>query len=302
ARLILLGDKDQLASVEAGAVLGDICNSGAAHRYSVGLIDEVAALSGDRLPRRDDAPRATGLWDCIVHLSRSYRYGAASAIGALARAVNAGDSAAALEILTSDADRDVRLLAPDTPGQLNSTIRETVVPGYLPYLQATQPEERRRDFDRFRVLCAHRRGPGGVEALNQAIEAALSEAGLLRIEGPTYAGRPIIITRNDYQLGLFNGDVGLLVDDPEGVGRTLACFPAPDGTQRLLSPSRLPPHDTVFAMSIHKSQGSEFDAVAVLLPERVSSVLSRELLYTAITRARRTVTVHATREMVAQAI
>jgi exodeoxyribonuclease V alpha subunit len=102
-----------------------------------------------------------------------------------------------------------------------------------------------------------------------------------------------MVTRNDYGLGLFNGDIGLVLDDPQQPGRRAAVFLGSDGQPRSLAPGRLPPHETVFAMSIHKSQGSEFDEVAVVLPERVSPILSRELLYTAVTRARRAVTIYA---------
>jgi exodeoxyribonuclease V alpha subunit len=137
--------------------------------------------------------------------------------------------------------------------------------------------------------------------VNAKIEHLLVERGLLRVDSAAYAGRPILVTRNDYQLNLFNGDVGLIVatEDP---GETEALFVASDGTLRRLSPSRQPPHETVFAMSVHKSQGSEFDEVAVLLPETVSPVVSRELLYTAVTRARRRVTVHAPVDIIRQAV
>ena len=299
ARLILLGDKDQLASVEAGAVLGDICNTGAPRSYSRGVVDDVAALSGDRLPLEPGAPAETGIWDCVVQLTRSYRYGAQSGIGALARAVNAGDVDAALAILDDAAYPDVALVAPASGRGLSESLRDAAVRGFAAYLHAADPASRLRGLERFRVLCAHRRGPHGVETLNRHIERTLAEAGLLRPDTPAYAGRPIIVTVNDYQLGLFNGDVGVIV--AEGDTRH-AVFVASDGGVRRLSPSRLPPHETVFAMSVHKSQGSEFDEVAVVLPETLSPVMSRELLYTAVTRARHRVTVHASREVVAQAI
>ena len=168
---------------------------------------------------------------------------------------------------------------------------------------AAARNERLRSLERFRVLCAHRRGAHGVETTNDRIERALVEEGIVRVDGPTYAGRPIMVTRNDYQVGLFNGDVGLIVADARASGAARwRCSSPRRGSPRRLSPSRLPPHETVFAMSVHKSQGSEFDEVAVLLPERVSPVLSRELLYTAVTRARRGVTIYATRDIVAQAI
>lgn len=304
ARVLLLGDEDQLASVEAGAVLGDICNSGAPCSYSRRFGEAVAGLTGDSLQgiSASASPETTGIWDCIVRLTRSYRYGSDSGIGALARAINAGDSEAALAILDSSGCPDVTLVAPATDGHLSAALHDAVVRGFAPYLRAGDAAARLHAFERFRVLCAHRRGWDGVEWVNQQIEAALRAAGLIRDDGQLYAGQPIIVTRNDYQLGLFNGDVGVIVRDPEHADARAAFFIAPDGTMRTLSPALLPPYETVFAMSVHKSQGSEFDEVAVLLPQQVSPVVSRELLYTAVTRARRGVAIHATREMVAYAI
>jgi exodeoxyribonuclease V alpha subunit len=303
ARLILLGDQDQLASVEAGAVLGDICNTGVPRTYSRALVEDIGRLTGDRLPLDTDAPRATGIWDCIVQLTHSYRYGPESGIGALARAINAGDSAEALAVLESGDYADVALVEPAENAGFSDALRQAVLQGFQPFLSQPTAEEQLQALERFRVLCAHRRGPGGVEVVNQQIEEALAGAGLIRPEGQYYSGRPIIVTRNDYQLKLFNGDVGLITGDPAAASsQRAAFFLGADGEPRFLSPSRLPPHETVYAMSIHKSQGSEFDQVAVILPPRLSPVLSRELLYTAVTRARHRVTIHATKEVIEQAI
>jgi exodeoxyribonuclease V alpha subunit len=312
ARLILLGDKDQLASVEAGAVLGDICNTGAPRSYSKPVVADIVERTGGRLPLDTTAPDTTGIWDCMVQLTRSYRYGPQSGIGRLARAINEGDSAAALNILASDRYPDVTLVEPPTGASVPRNLQAAVVAGFEAYLRQGTPEEQLRGLEHFRVLCAHRRGPCGVEVVNRQIEDLLAAAGLIEPEGLYYTGRPIIVTRNDYQLNLFNGDVGLLVDAaagaadgtrPEaGTAHRTAVFLGTGGALRRLSPSRLPPHETVYAMSVHKSQGSEFDEVAVLLPPRPSPVLSRELLYTAVTRARHRVTIHATREVVAHAI
>ena len=302
ARVLLLGDEDQLASVEAGAVLGDICNSGVPRSYSRPLAAWIAAVTGDSLPLAPGAPDAPGIWDCIVRLTRSYRYEDDSGIGALARAINSGDTEAARAILDSNANADVTLVPPATDGRLSSSLHETVVAGFGAYLRAANAADRWRAFGQFRVLCTHRRGWSGVEWVNRQIEAALAAVGLVRNDGHLYDGQPIMVTRNDYQLGLFNGDVGLIMRDPERADGRAAFFVAPDGTPRVLSPAGLPPYETVFAMSVHKSQGSEFDEVAVVLPQHVGPVLSRELLYTAVTRARRRVTIHATRDVVAQAI
>jgi exodeoxyribonuclease V alpha subunit len=302
ARLILLGDQDQLASVEAGAVLGDICNTGAPRSYSQALIEQVARLTGDQLPRSAGAPQATGIWDCIVQLTHSYRYGPQSGIGTLARAIKSGDAGAALEILGFSDYRDVAHVQPEEDEELSAPLRTAALHGFGAYLRTREPLERLRALEQFRVLCAHRRGPMGVERVNGQIEAALADAGLIRPDGPAYEGRPVLVTRNDYQIGLFNGDVGIIVDDPERAAGKLALFLGAGESVRRLSPTRLPPHETVFAMSVHKSQGSEFDEVAVLLPGRISPVLTRELLYTAVARARQKVTVYGSREMVEHAI
>ena len=302
ARLILLGDKDQLASVEAGAVLGDICNTGVTRRYSQTLIGTVDQLTGDRLPREADAPRETGIGDCIVQLTRSYRYGPRSGIATLARAINAGDVEATLAILDADEYPDVSRVEVSQIETLNESIRTAAVHGFGQYLRAPDLLEQLRALEHFRILCAHRRGRTGVERINGQTEQALADADLIKLDSTTYVGRPVIVTHNDYQLGLFNGDVGLISADTEHVDRRLVFFEGKGGTPRALSPSRLPPHETVFAMSVHKSQGSEFDEVAVLLPDRISPVVSRELLYTAVTRARHKVTVYATPEVIKHAV
>lgn len=297
ARVILLGDKDQLASVEAGAVLGDISNAGTPLSFSPAFAKRMTALTGDPVPsgRAGGAP----VRDCIVELTRSYRYAADRGIGALARAINSGDVDAALATLRSG--DEARLAGPVSDNGLGDELARAVRDGYGPALSAGDVEARVRGFEEFRVLAAHRRGPGGVEALNGQIEGALAAAGSLTRDQDAYLGRPLLVTQNDYEVRLFNGDVGLVCAVGES-GERRVVFAAGDGTLRALSPARLPPHETVFAMTVHKSQGSEFGEVAVVLPPRPSPVVTRELLYTAVTRARRQVTLYATPDAVATAI
>jgi len=302
APLILLGDQDQLASVEAGAVLGDICNAGAPRSYSHEWVRHVAQLSGDRLPESADAPPTTGIWDCIVQLTHSYRYGAHSGISKLARAINGGNVDEALALLESDEFPDLARLEPVPGGGLGPALRRAALRGFGGYLKTAEPLAQLCALEQFRILCAHRRGPTGVEDVNQQIEQALADADLIRLTSDTYVGRPVMVTRNDYQLELFNGDVGIVAEDPERSGGRVVLFHGSEDSVRRLSPSRLPPHETVYAMSVHKSQGSEFDEVAVVLPEQASPVLSRELLYTAVTRARDRVTIQGTGAMIAHAI
>lgn len=270
ARLVLLGDKNQLASVEAGAVLGDICRGAGGAG--------TGKLSGH-----------------VIELVRSYRFREDGGIGALAAAINRGDPGAALAVLGAG-DDEVELVE-GPPGDL---LRDAVVRGFGPYLAEQAPAEALRTFDRFRILCAHRTGPSGVDTLNAFAESALERAGRLRRAGVWYAGRPVLVTRNDYQARLFNGDVGVIRPGQDGAMR--AWFALPDGGARPLSPSRLPTHETVFAMTVHKSQGSELEEIAVVLPDARSQLLTRELLYTAVTRARRRVVIHGARESLVRAI
>ena len=169
-------------------------------------------------------------------------------------------------------------------------------------LQARDPLEKLQRLGDFRVLCAHRRGPFGVEGVNALAEARLRQAKLIDASHESYVGRPILITRNDYQLGLFNGDVGVISSEVDNPTRIRAYFVGPDGQLLSFSPARLPPHETVFATTVHKAQGSEFDRVALLLPEQVSPILTRELVYTGVTRARKCVDIYGEESVLAAAI
>ena len=299
-RIILLGDKDQLASVEAGAVLGDICNSGRPVIYSRAWRERLIELTGEPLARDESAPESTGIWDCMVQLHYSYRTEKAPAIAALAEAINAGDATKALSLLDDEQLAYIAWAAPGDRKLPSATLRREVAEGFAEYLRHENAAERLRSLDHFRVLCAHRRGPQGVETMNPLVEQVLAEEGLISPEGIAYEGRPVLVTQNDYQLNLFNGDVGIVAVDAD-TGDSVVLFDAEDGPRRL-APSRLPPHETAYAMSVHKSQGSEFDRVAVILPIDDSPVLSRELLYTAVTRARESVTLHGSRAIIERTI
>ena len=258
ARWILLGDKDQLASVEAGTVLGDICE-------------------------------ATVLKKNVVFLEKNYRFGEDSGIWTLAQAVKLGKTDNALSILKSKKYSDVNWHSISSSDYLPVPLIEQIVRNFSSSFQETQPAKLLEVFDKTRILCAMRRGPYGVEAVNQKIEDELRRKGLIRINSRWYHGCPIMITRNDYQLQLFNGDVGIIL---KGENYKLqAFFPSAEGKVRAFWPNRLPEHETVYAMTIHKSQGSEFEHVLILLPDQISPVLSRELIYTGITRAKKRVSI-----------
>lgn len=250
-RVLLLGDPHQLASVEAGHVLGDLC--------------------------------ASPLRGGITELTKNHRFSDESGIYRLSRAVNAGDEKAARALLGAPPP-DLLPVSLPAPSALGPTLHERVFAGFRPYLTAATPAEALGAFADFRILCAVREGPFGVAHLNRLTEQALASAGLIAPGQAHYPGRPVLILRNDYQLGLFNGDLGILRHDEHGDLR--AFFPGEAGTVRAFLPARLPEHETAFAMTVHKTQGSEFARVLIVLPDASSPVLSRELLYTAITRAR----------------
>ncbi|QPK64741.1 exodeoxyribonuclease V subunit alpha [Methylomonas sp. LL1] len=299
-QLILLGDKDQLASVEAGSVMGDLCRGAEHAAYDQTTLDWLADYAGETLPLAPDAGSAIN--QQTVMLRHSHRFGSNSGIGQLARAVNTGAAGRAQDILSDTqtyADLK-RILLSDA---FDARLKQLVLaaddrPGYGEYLQVMQ-RQRSGDtdahqqwaqavltaFDRFQVLCALRRGDWGVEGLNQRIEQWLFPG---KKTGLWYQGRPVMITRNDYNLGLMNGDIGIAL--PDAGGKLRVAFPGDQnsepGALRWVSPMRLPDVETAFAMTVHKSQGSEFHHVALILPEVRSPVLTRELVYTGITRAK----------------
>ncbi len=297
ARLILLGDKDQLASVEAGSVLADICAS-AAFGYSPAQCVALAEVAGAEI---QSAPNASPLADNIVLLRRSFRFAERSAIDVLARAVKQGARDAVLDALSAQTDGGVIWR---TPGRsdLSVLISARAVSIYRECLRASNAVEALDIFDRFRVLCALRDGPWGVTGINRTIEQALRREGLVAGSGANYHGRPVMVTQNDPALGLFNGDVGLLMSDSHRDGPLRGYFRVPGIGIRKIHPGRLPAHATAFATTVHKSQGSEFDRVLLVLPERDMRVVTRELLYTGITRARDTVEIWAPRDVLLRGV
>jgi exodeoxyribonuclease V alpha subunit len=295
ARLVLLGDRDQLASVEAGAVLADVCGDAGPPRYSTALGARVQAAFVEPLPGVTSAG-ASAIDDAVVTLTESHRFAAASALGELARAVQRGDADAVMAIFAGVND-EVALLEPVSDRAPHPALTTILVRGFRELAGARTASGALAALERFRVLAAHRRGPLGVTEMNRQIQSALTDAGSLTPRSGLV--QPIIVNRNDATVGLFNGDVGVLFR--EGEGGTRAAFPGESDRVRRLSPARLPPHEAAFAMSIHKSQGSEMDDVVVMLPPPGSPLLSRELFYTAVTRARRRVVVHGSAASVREA-
>jgi len=289
ARLILLGDRDQLASVEAGAVLGDLCDTGRDHGYSRHHRDRYRKTTGEALPAADPQDEPAILGDCIVGLRKSWRFGEDSGIRGASLAINGGDGRRALDLARSGRFADLRWLDLPRPDALPRLLEERLGELIADFADPADPAASLALLDRFRILCALREGPYGVAAVNGLVERIFRRLGVIRPEGRWYAGRPVMVTRNDYSLRLFNGDVGRILPDREAGGELRAFFRTPDGSLRSLPPARLPEHETVWATTVHKSQGSEFDRVLLVLPDRDAPVLTRELLYTAVTRARQRV-------------
>ncbi len=302
ARLILLGDKDQLASVEAGAVLGDICDTGNDHGFSRHFSGLYKKVTGEKIGEGADGQGEPGMKDSIIQLRKSYRFGSSSGIGEVSRVVNEGDGARAVQLLKSGSYGDIQWRELPRPENLPAALRERITEGFTPYLKESDPGKVFDLFNRVRILGAVREGPYGVNTLNLLAERILRDEGLIRREGRWYRGRPILITRNDYNLRLFNGDVGITLPDPEVRSELRVFFPGPEGAPRKFPPLRLPDHETVFAMTVHKSQGSEFDRVLFLMPDRSVPVLTRELVYTAITRAKEKVEVWGREEIFQTAV
>ena len=325
ARLILLGDKDQLASVEAGSVLGELCQRASSGHYRPDIAQGLHDLTDQTIPLNLQDPHGRPLDQHIVMLRHSHRFDANSGIGQLAAAVNAGD-VRAIEQVLSEGHAD--LIEHHLPTLEDTRLDDVVLgprhdsegpqglAGYLHIMRTERPElnadtsawanwalQVLAAHGRFQLLCALRSGPYGVIGLNRRLESILQRHRWIDPSEPWYAGRPVIVTRNDYVLGLMNGDIGITLPCPSRRRDTgelqwslRVAFPTHDDANPIhwVLPSRLSSVDTVYALTVHKSQGSEFEHCALLLPPERSSVITRELIYTAITRGKSWVTLIST--------
>lgn len=299
ARLILLGDEEQLVSVGPGAVFGDICSG--PKGYSQDFAERISAMTAVAVPR---LPAGPPLRDSLVRLEHSVRFHTDSGIGRLARTVAAGRAEEALSILRAGA-AGIEWREARDPRAMIRQQAQAIVEGY-DYLrlvrESAEPERVHSAFNEFRILCPQRTGPAGVEAVQTAIVEVLGTAGLIEARKTWYLGRPVMVIRNHYGLKLFNGEIGIVQRDPRGGRELKVCFISEQGSSRTFSPESLPGHETVFAMTVHKSQGSEFGRVVLILPELDSPLLTRELIYTAITRARKGLAIWSTERAFMQAI
>ncbi|GGG54948.1 RecBCD enzyme subunit RecD [Pseudohongiella nitratireducens] len=319
-RLVLLGDKDQLASVEAGAVLGSLCQRAMQMHYLPATAQWLYQATRQTIPDAGLDQQGYPLDQAITMLRFSHRFGRIPGIGEVAIKVNHGDPSS-LTCFDGRYPELTRLVVSrDSQDAVLARLVTDTEQGfgyYLGVMQSGQPvssDNRSPDqaeidhwaqqvldaYSRFQLLAVLRQGPTGVAGLNTRIEAHLASRHLIQrlhldnTGQPSrwYAGRPVMMTRNDYSLGLMNGDIGITLWYPatrHSPARLSVAFPDPKRPQgvRWVSPNRLPQVDTVFAMTVHKSQGSEFAHTALILPGADNPVMTRELIYTAITRASR---------------
>lgn len=261
SKIILLGDSDQLASVESGMVFGNLC---------------ATALLEENIESK--------LSESINTLSLSHRFSNNQGIGKLSYTIKNGEISETIKLLESGNDKDIIYLGNIANNKLNRKTIQLIVDEYTPYLQASTPEEALLLNKNFIVLTPLRQGRLGVNELNSTIERELTKSGLIETGTAFYHGMPVMITQNNYSLNLYNGDIGLILNDKDDSVK--ACYPAANGEIRYLSPGQLPLHEKSYAITIHKSQGSEFRNVLIIIPDKISPVMKRELLYTAVTRAR----------------
>jgi exodeoxyribonuclease V alpha subunit len=293
-RLIILGDKDQLASVQAGAVLGDIC----ADRELGSFREKTAqAIERDCTVKPPVSERATALDDCIVELTRSWRFDEKSAIGRVSAAVNRADGAKA-HAIAAKGGKDATWRDLPARKDVADVLGRELAEGYRDYSDAVErhalPDEVLEAFESFRVLCALNEGSYGVDNVNSLIARRLFGRG--DEAGQWYPGRPVMVVRNDAAMRLFNGDVGIALPNSQQNGKLQVFFRAADGRLRNFPPVRIPEHRTAFAITIHKSQGSEFERVALIFPPVAARVMTGELIYTGITRAKGSIALWGDRE------
>jgi exodeoxyribonuclease V alpha subunit len=309
ARIILLGDKDQLSAVESGAVFAELS---ADPQLTPSCVARLAALCD--IPAADIVPPpvaiSSGLRDCAVWFAESFRFSADSGVGRLASGIRSGDVAGVFDALKKGSESGLCWIEDATPTLTADAVR-AVLDGYAPYLEAVRAgagiDLITHVFGGFRALSALRDGSRGVAGLNQLIARHFRRVLDHPLDpgepAPWYPGRPVIVSRNDYGLKLFNGDIGIALPDISGETAELRVyFVDRDHGFRAIAPRRLPAHETAFALTVHKAQGSEFDQVLLVLPDRPGLGVTRELLYTGVTRSRAQVTLVGTPEVLEAAI
>ena len=285
-KLIVLGDKDQLSSVEAGAVLGDICE-GAKNEFTPSLSE---VLAKNNIQFNQQAADTTALNDCIVLLTKSYRFGEDSGLKLLSEAINTSDVEGALRILKDENIKDVHWIEPNAQ-TVSEVIEKYCVATYTKSVGLNSVEK----FEAYReaqILCAIKRGPFGVEHVNHETEERIKEKSGLPRNREWFEGRFILFTRNDRGLKVQNGETGIYFSDKDS-----AKILVEGNVDRQISAGRVQDFQPAYAITVHKSQGSEYKNVALILPNEQNAILSKEFLYTGVTRTRRNALIVATKEI-----
>ncbi len=297
-RLIMLGDKDQLASVEAGSLFGDLCQA----QEQLNLFSQIRTaltneLNGNLpiiIPQEEEKIRNHPLFQHVVDLKVSHRFTSDGGIGKLSKAIIQNDVPVLQEFIKLNADVQVEI-----DEHYSNRLFEQVVAGYAEFIREPDIKTALVKLNNVRVLCAIKEGEQGLHAINRKIEKYLSDEGFISLNKDFYINRPIIITSNNYALGLFNGDVGIIREDENEVAK--AWFEDGQGNLKAIFPGLITQFETVFAMTIHKSQGSEFNQVLIVLPQTENiAILTRELLYTSVTRAKSKVFIQSTETVIMQ--
>lgn len=296
-KVIFLGDKDQLASVEAGSLFGDLCTAlPKLNQFSTNrahLFNEIMSAEKTPIGSNHISSSPHPLFEHVIELQHSYRFAAGGNIGKLSRAIIQNNEKE-IHYFLGNTESDIYIDAQYEEKELINFAKN-----FEEYVKAKDLKTAFQKLNEFRILCATREGPEGLYATNRKIEAYLQSRNLLSISGAFYEHRPIIVSSNNYELGLYNGDIGITERDAQG--KLKVWFETPEGGYKAILPAYIPSAETVFAMTIHKSQGSEFDHVFVRLPNYADNqLLTRELLYTAVTRAKKTVSIQASEAVLLQ--
>ncbi len=300
-RLILLGDKNQLASVQAGSIFGDLCQAQAKlNLFNVPTANFINSFFEDESQHieADNVSKNTlqhTLFQHIIELQFSHRFKNNEGIGLFSKAIIQNNQAQIIDFITANTDAQVAI---DT--QCNAVFFDDFIAGYEAYIHESDIKMALKKFNKLRVLCAIRQGEQGLYTLNKNIEKYLSHKNLIDTRTEFYKHRPIIITSNNYDLDLFNGDIGIVRPDVDG--NLKVWFEDAAGELKSVLPSLINQAETVYVMTIHKCQGSEFEQVLVVLPQQQNiAILTRELLYTGITRAKNKVFLQASQAVILQA-
>lgn len=299
SKIIFLGDQNQLASVEAGSLFGDLCLANPLENtFSIQTKKHIKSNfpSLSHLPTNTFQQNTPILFEHSTALKVSYRFNDDEGIGKFSKAIIQADEEAIHQFLNEDNQAQVKIIS-----EIDSRIFEKYVLAYADYIHESDIAMALKKLNRFKILCAVREGELGLYSINRKVEKILTSHNLIHITDEFYENRPLIVTQNNYALGLFNGDIGLVRADENGIVKVW--FENEKGEIEGFLPALLNKIETVFALTVHKSQGSEFEQVYIVLPQQENAaILSKELLYTAVTRAKKSVILQASIEVILKAV